>query len=283
MVGQSLTSLRAIQLPPALVKATGGLTPVQRWLSAEELGRIYTSGYWNDVEAERHKEWWIEDGDYDRCRRYLQRSKLLSEYEQAEKFVRDLPGRDLQVADLAAGIGWTTALLSRIESVAEVHAVEISGHRLERLFPHCMSMFGGRCEKVRRYLGSFYDLKLPERSMDVVFLSQAFHHANRPLRLMAECDRVLKSAGRIVMVGEHVVGLAWLVRRCVKVLLTQGRATLSFRKLFPPDAVLGDHYYRLSDYEFLFDAIGYRLEHCVAATGQRIFVADKAAVAEKTD
>jgi ubiquinone/menaquinone biosynthesis C-methylase UbiE len=253
----------------------GQLTQVQRWLSDEELGRIYTSRYWNDIEAEKQKEWWIEDGDYDRCRRYLQRSKLMLEYEQAENFIRELPGHNLQIADLAAGIGWTSALLSKIDSVAEVHAVDISVHRLERLFPQCMSMFGGRCEKIRRYLGSFYDLKLPERSVDVIFLSQAFHHANRPLHLMMESDRVLKPGGRMVMVGEHAVGIVWLAKRFIKVLVQNRRITTNFQELFPPDPLLGDHYYRLSDYDFLFSAMGYRAKHCVASTGQCIFVADK--------
>ncbi len=251
------------------------MPPVQRWVSAEELARIYTSKYWNDIEAEKEKEWWIEDGDYDRCRRYLQRSKLLLEYEQAQNFIRELPGRNLQVADLAAGIGWTSALLSKIDSVAAVHAVDISEHRLVRLFPHCMAMFDGRCVKVRRYLGSFYDLKLPERSVDAIFLSQAFHHADRPIRLMTECDRVLRPGGRIVMVGEHSVGFLWLAKRFIKVLVQNRRIVTSFRELFPPDPVLGDHYYRLSDYEFLFSAMGYHARHCAASTGQRIFVADK--------
>jgi ubiquinone/menaquinone biosynthesis C-methylase UbiE len=276
VVGGALMSLHSAQSRTASpARPTGQLTAVQRWLSAEELAQIYTSRYWNDIEAEKRKEWWIEDGDYERCRRYLRRSKLLLEYQQAENFIRELPGDDLQIADLAAGIGWVSALLSKIDKVAAVHAVEISEHRLERLFPHCVSMFGGRGEKIRRYLGSFYDLKLPEGSVNVIFLSQAFHHADRPIRLMTECDRVLKRGGRIVMVGEHVVGLPWMARRFIKVLVKERTITTDFRRLFPPDPVLGDHYYRLSDYEFLFSAMGYRAKHRVASTGQRIFVADK--------
>jgi ubiquinone/menaquinone biosynthesis C-methylase UbiE len=251
------------------------LTEVQRWLSDDELKGIYTSSYWNDIEEERRKEWWIEDGDYARCRRYLESSKLIDEYAQAEAFIRAIPQDGLRIADLAAGIGWTSALLSKLDNVAEVHAVEISLHRLERLLPHSVAMFGGRAEKIRRYLGSFYDLQLPPQSMDLVFLSQAFHHADRPIKLMMECDRVLKTGGRIVMVGEHGVGPGWFIGRFLKALLRQRKIVMDFHRLFPPDPLLGDHYYRRSDYYFLFAAMGYTLKHQIAATRQTMFIADK--------
>jgi ubiquinone/menaquinone biosynthesis C-methylase UbiE len=159
--------------------------------------------------------------------------------------------------------------------VAEVHAVEISAHRIERLFPHCVTMLDGVAGKIRRYLGSFYDLQLPDGCLDVVFLSQAFHHAERPLHLMIECDRVLKPTGRLIMVGEHNIGTLQVIGRFLKVLLQQKRIVANFRSLYPPDPVLGDHYYRQTDYRFLFEAMGYGVKHRVASTGQTIFVADK--------
>jgi ubiquinone/menaquinone biosynthesis C-methylase UbiE len=253
------------------------LTEVQRWLSDEEIARIYTAAYWNDVDAEKSKEWWIEDRDYARCLGYLHDSRLMQEYRQAEEFIREIPGDKLRVGDLAAGIGWTSALLSKLDEVAEVHAVDISVHRIERLFPHCVSMLDGAGGKIRRYLGSFYDLKLPDGYLDVVFLSQAFHHAERPLQLMMECDRVLKPSGRLIMVGEHNIRALQMIRRFFKVLLQQRKIVANFRGLYPPDPVLGDHYYRHTDYHFLFDAMGYDLRHRVASTGQTIYVADKGA------
>lgn len=248
---------------------------VQRWLSDEDLQCIYTYEYWNDINEERKKEWWIEDGDYDKCLRFLDRSNLLREYLQAQTYVEEMRSTQLKIADLAAGTGWTSALLSKVERVSEVHAVDISSHRLERLFPHSVKMLEGRPDKIRRYLGSFYDLRLPAQSMDVVFLSQAFHHADRPIDLMIECDRVLKQGGRIVLVGEHGIGTRRIVKRFLKTLLTKRKLLTSFRELFPPDPVLGDHYYLRSDYYFLFAAFGYAAKHRIASTGQTIFVGDK--------
>jgi ubiquinone/menaquinone biosynthesis C-methylase UbiE len=251
-----------------------GLETVQSWLSESQLREIYTAEYWNDIEAEKKKEWWIEDGDYDRCRRYLESDGLLAEFRQAEAFVSAV-GSGLQVADLAAGIGWTSVLLSRMANVAAVHAVEISRHRLERLFPHSVLMLSGDARKIRRYLGSFYDLKLPPASMDVVFLTHAFHHADRPLHLLIECDRVLKPGGRMVVSGEHRIGARAVLRRFIAVLLRQRSVITDFRRLFPPDPLLGDHYYRHSDYCLMFGALGYRLQHRVAPSGSVLYIADK--------
>jgi ubiquinone/menaquinone biosynthesis C-methylase UbiE len=258
----------------AAASTDAALGAVQCWLSDAQLHDIYTARYWNDIEEEKKKEWWIEDGDYERCRNYLQQGGLLGEYRQAETFVTDA-GAALQVADLAAGIGWTSALLSKLPNVATVHAIEISRHRLERLFPHSVMMLAGEPHKIRRYLGSFYDLQLPPGTIDVMFLSHAFHHADRPLHLLIECDRVLKPGGRMVVVGEHQIGPRAVVRRCLSVLLRQGNLTTDFRRLFPPDPVLGDHYYRPSDYRLMFGSLGYRFEHRIAPSGSVLYIADK--------
>lgn len=252
------------------------LAETERWLSDTDLQRIYTAEYWNDIEEERKKEWWIENGDYDRCREYLDRSGLLAEYRQAEAFIADRPSTNLRVIDLAAGIGWTSALISRLPNVSEVIAVEISRHRLERLFPHAVRMFDGQAQKLRRCIGSFYDLHLPDASADVIFLSQAFHHADRPLHLLTECDRVLKPGGRIIVVGEHWIGARRIVRRFLSVLLRERRIITDVHRLFPPDDLLGDHCYRRSDYYLLFGALGYAVSHRHATTNHMIYVADKA-------
>jgi ubiquinone/menaquinone biosynthesis C-methylase UbiE len=245
------------------------------WLSEAELATIYSTAYWNDIEAEKKKEWWIEDGDYERCRRYLERSGLMQEYRQAEQWIRAMPRSDLRVLDLAAGIGWTSALLSKLSGVSEVHAVEISRHRLDRLFPHAVTMFTGEEGKIHRYLGSFYDLHLPDRSMDVVYLSQAFHHADRPLHLLVESDRVLKRGGRILLIGEpHVTGRQ-IARRILRKLVRERRLVTDFYALFPPDEDTGDHYYTRSDYYFMFRSMGYEIQHHVLVSGNIAYVADK--------
>jgi ubiquinone/menaquinone biosynthesis C-methylase UbiE len=252
-----------------------GLAEVQAWLSDDDMRSIYSSAYWNDVEQERKKEFWIEGGDYEKCRQYLQSTKMLDEHFQAQELVEELGRDELEIADLAAGIGWSSSLLSKIDRVATVHSVEISKHRLERLFPHCAAMFDADARKIRRYLGSFYDVRLPSRSIDVVFMSHAFHHADRPAQLLSECDRILKPDGRIIVVGEQPISAGAILRRFTSTLIRSGRLVTEVRRLFPPDPVLGDHYYRHSDYKRMFAAIGYDVARVTAPTGCVTYVADK--------
>lgn len=250
---------------------------LETWLSDEQLDSIYTSSYWNNIDEEKKKPWWIEAGDYAKCLDYLESSRLLFQYRESEKFIGGSRGNALIVADLAAGIGWTSALLSKLPQVSQVHAVEISKHRLGPLFEHSVKMLAGEESKIFRHLGSFYDLHFENNSIDLIYLSQAFHHADKPLRLLVECDRVLKNKGRIVLVGEHYIGAKRVLRRFLLTLLRRKKLTTDFYELFPPDEVLGDHYYRRSDYYFMFGAMGYDVRHQALEGENVIYVADKRA------
>jgi ubiquinone/menaquinone biosynthesis C-methylase UbiE len=238
------------------------LAPIERWMDAAALSSIYSSQYWNDLSEEKSKEWWIADGTeaaFARLRGYLEQSGLLEEYRVAERFVARIPGRGLAIADLAAGIGWTSSLLSRLPNVATVHAVEISEHRLELLFPQAIRMFAGEAGKVRRSLGSFYNLGLANESVDVVFLASAFHHAANPLRLLAEADRVLKPGGHLILSGENVLSMRAILRRMLGKWWRERQLCTNFYELFPPDDTTGDHYYRVSDYYLFNQLLGYRV------------------------
>lgn len=251
------------------------MRPIDIWLTDEQLANIYSSSYWNNPEEEKKKDWWIADGNYQRCLNYLDRSGLLHEYREAEKIVATLPGNSIKIADVAAGIGWTSALLSKLPNVSEVHAVEVSQHRLGDLFKHSIRMLEGDTLKLYRHLGSFYDLKFENDSLDLIFLSQAFHHADRPLHLLVECDRVLKAGGHFVIIGEHYIGAKQIIRRFFRTLIKENKLVTAFHDLFPPDQDSGDHYYRVSDYEFMFRTMGYQLEHRVLQNGNAMYVAKK--------
>jgi len=256
------------------------MKPVTRWISAAELAQVDRSEYWNDVAAEREKEWWIADGNYERCLDYLKTSGLLAQYVRAEAFVDEFVSRrggdSIIVADLACGIGWTSAALSKLPYVGEVRSVELSEHRLLDLFEHAVKMLGGQGTKISRYLGSFYNLGFASHSVDLIFLSQAFHHADRPFHLLHECDRVLRPGGRIILMGEPFIKVRSILKAFITNILKKRKVTTNFFELFPPDPVPGDHYYRVSDYYFLFGSMGYAVKQHFVTEFICIYVADKA-------
>lgn len=254
------------------------MRPTIFWLSQPELEKIYSSEYWNSIENEKIKPWWIENGNFEKCLQYLESSGLMQEYLQAETYIRDFEGDNLSVADLGAGIGWTTAMLSKNPKINKIHAVEISQHRIEKLFPQCMKMLDGEEGKVFRYIGSFYDLKLPEDSIDIIFMSQAFHHAEQPELLLKGCRRILKTSGRIIVVGEHYIGPLQFVKKFIAMLIREKRIALNFDRLFPPDPESGDHFYRTKDYRSMFSANGFEIKHLKPLAGKLVLIADKMAV-----
>lgn len=42
-------------------------------------------------------------------------------------------------------------------------------------------------------------------SVDVVFASQSFHHADDPMMFLHEMKKILKDTGIIIMIGEHKI------------------------------------------------------------------------------
>lgn len=106
-------------------------------------------------------------------------------------------------------------------------------------------------------LGSFYKLRLPDASLDFALLSEAFHHADDPLRLLAELRRTLKPKAPILMLGEHI-------RPSKAALYSRTAARYAVSRLLPvlpellaPQPITGDHYYLLDQYREMFARAGF--------------------------
>lgn len=244
----------------------------ERWLSEAEVREIEYAEYWNDVEAEREKPWNIADGDFARLEGYLAETGLRDDLHACLGAIgRPLSGSGI---DLAAGTLWAAPLLLAAGDVQRLYCLEFSRHRLLELGPRVLDHYGVDHDRIVLAYGSFYELRLPDDALDFAFLSQAFHHADRPAALLAELRRVLRPGGVAILVGEHVVrprdyaayyarALASLapggVRRRVPGADAEIRRTLRPRAadLLPTDPVLGDHAYDRADYARLFETAGF--------------------------
>jgi SAM-dependent methyltransferase len=238
---------------------------VRRWLDTDEIRAIEYSAYWNDETAEQSKEWWTLEGDFARMEAYLAEQTTLAR--ELDDLVRDVAPRGVG-ADLAAGTLWAVPRL--VAHGAEiVYAVEYSEHRLLKLGPGVLAHYGVRPEQVVLCLGSFYDLRLDDQSLDFVLLAQALHHADRPEALLREVRRVLKPGGTLYVIGEHLVSDPRQERRLRRKLAGSLPASLQVRLFgpslqqspaeLPVDPVLGDHLYRRRDYDRMLAATGFSL------------------------
>lgn len=171
------------------------MKPIIEWINKQEVGEIYTSTYWNDVEVEKKKEWYLMDKSDKKLVNGLHSKGLFEEYKIAQTKLEKKSLLHGNILDVAAGVCWTSALLSRCKRVNRIDALDFSWHRISQLAPIVCEQFEANTDKIQRIFGTFYDIKRGNDEYDLIFMSQAFHHAENPVRLLIECDRVLRPGG----------------------------------------------------------------------------------------
>lgn len=100
----------------------------------------------------------------------------------------------VRIADLGAGDGTLSRLLAR--QAEFVHCVDNSPRMVE------LGRALAKKEQLHNLdyvLGDIADTPLPDRSVDLVLLSQALHHADNPRKALAEAYRLLKPGGRVLI------------------------------------------------------------------------------------
>lgn len=235
----------------------------ENWLSDSEIDEIEYSAYWNDEEKEKNKEWYILDGDFSKMERYLNKTGLPQDLRRCIEVLRTDFNRQIAGVgiDLAAGNLWAAPYLFNLGAVDKLYCLEYSRHRLLKIGAKVLEHYDVPNEKTVLVLGSFYDLHIGDNLIDFVFMSQAFHHADKPEQLLEEIRRVLKPHGVVIIIGEHIVAyrrayikhaIKFLISLLVPERVQKGLFNKTFdvktliakpNQLIPTDPILGDHYY----------------------------------------
>jgi SAM-dependent methyltransferase len=254
---------------------------IESWLTDSTLDEIEYSNYWNNEEQEKNKEWYILDGNFSKMEHLLQKTGLPRDLMQCVDclkvdFNRELEGVGI---DLAAGNLWAAPYLFNLGKIDKLYCLEYSKHRLLKIGPKVLEQYKVSKDKIFLVYGSFYDLHLKDNSLNFVFLSQAFHHADDPDRLLSEVYRVLKPRGVVIIIGEHKISylkayLKHAIRIVISLLIPLRIQQKLFGKtfkikklisrpwqLFPSDPVLGDHYYSDDEYRAMFSKYRFKMKH----------------------
>jgi len=130
--------------------------------------------------------------------RYRQYEQL---FHGADRFARRI-GTPLQgrVADLGSGTGTAACIFSKMPSVQEVLAIEISEPFVREVMPIVFQEHQGQVEKIQRVVGDFNHLDLPAESLDIITEIDSFHNSEDLSNTLKECWRVLRPNGMIVAV-----------------------------------------------------------------------------------
>ena len=247
------------------------------WLTDDKLDSVTTSDYWNNEDAEKNKHWWGPiNGDFEGIETYLRESGLADDLREAASLAQSI-NRPLKGvgADFAAGTLWAIPYILSNNFVSKVYCVEMSRHRLFKIGPKLLEHYKIPHDKVELCLGSFYDTKFPDNTLDFVLLAAAFHHADDPDKLLLELRRVLKPDGVVLIIGEHKVKrynrflqtLKFIASRSIpefiqRIIFGKTLCRLSFERYWNHkpkyDPVLGDQYYFCSEYKSIFARNGFR-------------------------
>ncbi|MDO8505540.1 MAG: methyltransferase domain-containing protein [bacterium] len=240
---------------------------IQRWIDDKEVRTHSFSGYWNNPEFEKDKLWSLCASDFGELEKRFAKKKLVDQFEMLAKAgMGKLSG--MVGASLASGTCLLEAMvLKKYPGIRQLSCVEFSRHRITIMAPPTLAHYRIPPEQVQLCFGSFYDLKIPDQSLDFVLLSQAFHHADDPVRLLKEVKRVLKADGLVYIIGEHYFTrsefLVRVAKHFVKFFLNYKRYRKArsfiprFHVIIPNDPQKGDHHYTRKEYRAIFENMGF--------------------------
>ena len=107
----------------------------------------------------------------------------------------------LAVADVGAGTGLFTRLFARaVGPAGKVYAVDIAPKFVEHVEKSCKE---AGLKNVTGVVCTQTSAKLPDNSVDLVFVCDTYHHFEFPQRTLASIHRALRPGGRIVLVDFH--------------------------------------------------------------------------------
>ncbi|MBU6302413.1 MAG: methyltransferase domain-containing protein [Verrucomicrobia bacterium] len=99
------------------------------------------------------------------------------------------------VADIGAGSGYFSLRLAKLVTGGKVYAVDIQDEMLNFIQVRATA---AKLGNVIPHKGTIEDTKLPENSLDVVLMVDAYHEFSHPREMMESIVRALKPGGRLI-------------------------------------------------------------------------------------
>lgn len=230
------------------------------WNNKSQLEKIDTYNYWNNEKEEAKKEWDIRDNNFKKMEKYLRNSGLCNDLVKALKHSGLINQTGIKGIECGGGVCWSASIIFKYLNIITMDFLEFSEYRITKIAPLVLEHYKIPEDKIKLVVGSFYEIKIPDQSMDFVLLSQAFHHAADVECLLREIHRILKKRGIVIIIGEHNLGkkYTWC---CIKNLLLDilfGNYNSDRWMLYKQcgciglDKRLGDRYYPIWSYMKLF-------------------------------
>lgn len=128
------------------------------------------------------------------------------------------------VADIGAGTGYFTFRLSPLLPNGHVFAVDVQEEMLD-IIQDKMKQEG--IDNVIPVMGENDDPRLPEESVDLVLLVDAYHEFSHPREMMQGVYRALRPGGRVVLIEYRLEDPEVAIKRLHKMSQTQAKAEMA--------------------------------------------------------
>ena len=117
--------------------------------------------------------------------------------ERTDLVIKHLPvEEDSVVADIGAGTGFFTFPVAERVPSGRVYAVDIQQEMLDIM----ASRAAGTVDNVSTVLGTVTDINVPDASVDLILLVDAYHEFSHPREMGRSMFRALKPGGRVALV-----------------------------------------------------------------------------------
>ena len=218
--------------------------------------------YWNNEEIEKNKVFSIEN---DKSFEKLDKHKHLNDiYFEINKLIKKekIDFNDKNILSLGCGTAYIEGKVLQNYNFKKLTLVDFSKHRILSLAPKTINYFINDVSKINFIHGSMYELKMKDHSLDIIILSQSFHHVEEPLRLLRSMKRKLKPEGIIIIVEPYFNNISFIKHYMIhlgKFLLNHKNYRKyhsflpSYNDLFPPCLIKGDIHYSSYDYHIMFN------------------------------
>ncbi|MFH2011552.1 MAG: class I SAM-dependent methyltransferase [Pseudomonadota bacterium] len=162
--------------------------------------------YWNDIEKEKKKPFFIENTEDPKLMNFLQNESNLQKcFEDALQFATAFGYIRGRILEIGAGVAWTSALLSKIPEVIEVNAIDFSEHRLLKIAPLVFTQFKGNASKFNPIVGDFLNIDFDGcDKFDAVIFCQALYMFQNIQDVLSKTHSLLRQEGMVLITCERI-------------------------------------------------------------------------------
>ena len=228
-----------------------------------------SKSYWNNVEHEKKKQFHVEKFGFEKIEKSQKINNLLHQvFEVTKKYEIDITNK--KILSIASGTCYIESRWLQNTKVSNFSCIDFSKHRIHELAPITMKNYGLGDSNTNIDLinGSIFQFNPNRIKYDVVFMCQAFHHNEEPIRLLRKCRKLLSEDGVIIIVGEHYLNDYYYYKGALKHIVKYIFNYKNYRKwyklfpgyqdIFKPSLDKGDVHYSPTEYDLIFKKSGYK-------------------------